>query len=154
MGRTVALLTLTALVAGCGTDTKPDFIARADAICASAVREVRSIAAPSFTHSARQRLSALGVYVTDVLPLVRSEATQLRALPRPQQGARERAALTRYLGALAQVVGVYGEFSAAAKTGDAQGVASAEAALRASPVAALANRYGLRSCGTPGATVA
>ena len=118
------------------------------------MREVRSIAAPSYARSVRQQLSALGVYVAEVLPLVRSEATQLRALPRPRQGARERAALMQYLDALAQVVGIYGELSAAAKSGDARRVASAEAALRVSPVAALANRYGLRSCGTPGATVA
>jgi hypothetical protein len=32
-------------------------------------------------------------------------------------------------------------------------VASAEAALRASQVTALAVAYGLRSCGAPGATV-
>jgi len=134
--RVVALLMLAALVAGCGADTKGDFVARANAICASTVRETRSIAPPSFTHSKAQQLRALAGYLASVLPVVQSEATQLHALRRPTEVAHDRAALARYLSAVAR------------------GVASAEAALRASPVTSLAAAYGLRSCGSPGATVA
>lgn len=145
-GRAVgATLVAAALMAGCGsTYTKQDFIARADAICASALRQTRSIAPGS----------PLAGYLAAVLPIVQSEASQLRALKRPRQDARDRAALEQYFEALAQVVQNYGKLAAAAKQGDGQGVSSAEAALRASPVAALATAYGLRSCGTPGATSA
>jgi hypothetical protein len=154
-GWTVALLTLAALVAGCGTaHTKRDFIARADAICSGALRQARSIAPQSSANGATQQPSALARYLAEVLPVVQSEAAELRALPRPTQDARDRSALASYLRALAQVVQHYQELASAAKRGDAQGIAGAEAALRASPVNSLAASYGLRSCGTPGATSA
>ena len=62
--------------------------------------------------------------------------------------------LSQYLAALGQVVTAYRELETAARSGDGDTVASVEATLRASPVAALATAYGIRSCGTPGATVA
>lgn len=134
-----------ALIAGCGSSySKSDFIARADAICASALRQTRSIAPTS----------ALGEYVAAVLPVVESEATQLRALKSPPQDARDKAALAKYFGALDQEVENYRKLGAAAKRGDGQGVTNAEAALRASSAASLATGYGLRACGTPGATSA
>jgi hypothetical protein len=153
-GGTCALLTLTTLVAGCGGSsyTRRDFVARADAICTSAVRQTRSIAPPSFTRPAARQLSALADYLAAVLPVVQSEAAQLRALRRPTHDAPAGATLGRYLAAVAQAASDYRALAAAAKRGDAQGVASAEAALRASPVASLAAGYGLRSCGVPGAT--
>jgi hypothetical protein len=154
VGGTCALLILTAL-AGCGSSyTTRDFVARADAICASAVRQTRSIAAPSLTASAAPELSALADYLAQVVPVVQSEAMQLHALRRPTEDAPARAALARYLGALAHAAGDYGQLAAAARRGDAQGVASAEAALRASPAASLAAGAGLHSCGIPGATLA
>jgi hypothetical protein len=155
LGATVALLTAAGLLAGCGgAYTKRDFIASADAICASTVRQTRSLPPPSFTSSKSQQLSALAGYLAVVLPLVRSEASRLRALRRPTADARNRAALQRYLRALDQEVGDYRALAAAAKRRDPQGVASAEAGLRRSPVASLAASYGLHSCGIPGATVA
>jgi hypothetical protein len=148
-----ALLVLAALLAGCGSSyTKRDFVARADAICASAVRQTRSIAPPSFTRDAAHQLRALSDYFAQVLTVVRSEASQLRALRRPSEDAPARATLSRYLAALAQAANDYQQLAAAARRGDAQGVASAEAALRASPVPSLAARNGLPSCGIPGAT--
>jgi hypothetical protein len=84
--------------------------------------------------------------------VVQSEARQLRALKRPSGDARDRAALERYLGAEAQSASTYRELAAAANGADAHGVASAEAALRASPVASLAAGYGLRVCGSAGST--
>ena len=149
---TLAVLTLAALAAGCGSGsyTKRDFVARADAICASTLQQTRAISPPSFSHSAEQQLSALAGYLANVVPHVQSEADQLRALRRPTQDARDRAALARYLGALARAIVDYRELAAAAKRGDAQGVASAETALRSSPVASLAASYGLDSCAAPG----
>jgi hypothetical protein len=155
LGRIVPLLAIAAVLAGCGGGTtKADFVARADAICANTVRQTRSIPPPSFTHSASQRLSALAGYLAVVLPIEQTETNQIHALPRPTQDARARAALTDYLAALTKAVSEYGELTAAAKRGDAQGVANDEAALRANPVASLATSYGLRTCGTPEATVA
>ena len=149
------MLALIVLVAGCGSAyTKRDFVARADAICASALRQLRSIPPPSFSGSATQQDSALSGYLAAVLPVVQSQSRQLRALRRPAQDAGSRAALTRWLAALAQVVQDYRKFAAAAQRADAQGVSSAQTALRASPVASLAASYGLSSCATPGATIA
>jgi hypothetical protein len=154
VGGTCAVLALAAVLPGCGAGsyTKTDFVARADAICTSAVRQTRSIAAPSFNRPAAGQLSALADYLAAVLPIVQSEAAQLRALRRPTQDAPAGATLARYLASVAQAASDYRALAAAAKRGDAQGVANAEAALRASPVASLATGYGLRSCGVPGAT--
>ena len=153
VGGTFVLLILTALLAGCGNGyTKRDFVARADAICASTVRQTRSIAPPSFTRSVGHQTSAPADDLAGLLPVLQSETTQLRALRRPTDDAPARATLARYLEALEQADEDYRELAGAARRGNAQGVASAEAALRASPVASLAARYGLRSCGTPGGT--
>jgi len=153
LGAIVAGVTLAALLAGCGGSyTKRDFIARADAICVTTLRKARSIAPPSFAKG--QQLRALATYFAAEAPIVESEATQIRTLPRPTQKARDRAALARYLAALADEAGNFKKLAAAAARGDRTGVASAEAALQASPVTSLATSYGLSSCGTPGATVA
>jgi hypothetical protein len=144
---------LIALCAGCGSYTKADFIARADAICASTLRQTRTVPPPSFSGGGNQ-LSALGGYVARVLPLVRSEAGQLRSLRKPPGSARERAVLAGYLAAFARAVDEYGALAAAATRGDGQAAAIAEAALKTSPAAALAARYGLHTCGTAQATIA
>jgi hypothetical protein len=146
---TAAAVIFAALLAACGSYTKHDFITSADAICASTVRQTRSLAPPS-----SQQLSALSAYLDQLLPILRSELKQIRALQHPAGSARDGATLASYLRALAQSVSAFETLAAAAKAGDRQSVASAEAALRVSPVGSLATRYGLRSCGTPGATVA
>ncbi len=150
---TAGLLAL-ALLVGCGSYTKHDFIARADAICASTVRLTRLIPPPTFTRVPAERLRALAGYAAQLLPLVRAEATQLRGLRRPTQGAADKATLASFLAAFGLVVADYQSLATAATAADAAGVARAEASLSASPVAALAARYGLRSCGAPGATSA
>ena len=77
----VAILSLAVLLAGCGSKyTKSDFVARADGICTNAVREIRSLNAP--TAAAGQELHALSRYLAKVLPIVQSEASQIRALKR------------------------------------------------------------------------
>lgn len=155
MKRALLLAVLAALlVAACGAYTKQDFIAGADAICASTVRQTRSLVPPSFAGSKKQQLAALGAYAGNVVPLVQSEDAHIRALQRPSEDAHSRALLARYLGALRQTVGDYEDLAAAAKRGDAAGVAGAEGELHESPVASLAAGYGLRSCAMPGATVA
>lgn len=153
-GGVLALLALAAALIGCGSYTKRDFIARADAICASTLRQTRLIAPPSFTQDKAQRLRALAGYAQQVLPLIRSETTQLRGLRRPSQATADRDALTRYLAAAEGVAVDYRDLSTAAAKNDAVGVARAEAALSTSQVGSLAARYGLRTCGTAGATTA
>lgn len=146
---TLAAVAVAALLAGCGSYTKHDFITSADAICASTVRQTRALAPPS-----SQQLSALSTYLDQLVPILRSEEKQIRTLQHPAETARESAALASYLGALTQSVSDFENLAAAAKAGERQAVTSAEAALRVSQVGSLAARYGLRSCGTPGATVA
>jgi hypothetical protein len=137
-------LAVPVLIAGCGGSsyTKHDFITRADAICAGALRQSRSIASGT----------ALPTYLAQYVPVLQSEATQLQALRRPPDTAQDRATLARYFAALTQTVANYRQLAAAAKSGDQPAVNNAEAALAASPVFSLASSYGLRSCGTPGST--
>ena len=107
------------LVTGCGGSsyTKGDFVARADAICTSTLRQTRALAPPSSTS---QPGGALAVYLGQLVPLVQSEANQLRALKRPADNAHDRATLTAYYNALAQIVANYGQLEAAARRGDTQ----------------------------------
>jgi len=156
VGRTrciLAVLVVAAPLGGCGdTITKRDYVARADAICASAVRQTRVIPPPTLAGSQAQRLDALAQYFARVLPIAQSELAQLQALKRPSADATDRAVLQRFLATLRQTVGDYRALVTAAQRGDAQGVAAAVARLRASPLVALAARYGLGSCGAPGGT--
>ena len=146
-------MALAAVLAGCGSSyKKSDFVARADAICVNAVRATRSIAPPAAGGTRSQQLSALARYLDKVVPVVESEASQIKALKRPGGSAADHAALDRYLAALAQSAVGYRRLATSARQGDTQGVASAQAALRASPVASLATAYGLRSCGNAGGT--
>jgi hypothetical protein len=153
LGGTVILLTLTALLGACGSSyTKQDFATSADAICASAVRQTRAISPPSFSGGEAQQLSALGHYLSAVVPVLESEAAQIRALRRPGGNASDRARLASYLAALDRAVAEYRQLAAAAARGDAKLVARAEAALQAIPLAANARSYGLQACANPGST--
>jgi hypothetical protein len=140
------------LLTGCGSYTKADFVASANAICAGAVRATRALPPPTSTAGAAGA-SALSAYLERLLPVVRSETKQLLALRRPTGKPRQSASLRRYLAAVSQTRTDYIALAAAARRGDVEGVAEAESRLRASSVAALAARYGLRSCANPGATV-
>jgi hypothetical protein len=134
-----------ALAAGCGAGyTKSDFIARANAICASSLRQARSV--PSG--------SGLTAYLAAELPVLQGEAVQLLKLRRPPDTARDRAILSRYFDALTQTVRDYRELETAARHGDQETESTIEAALAASPLESLASSYGMRSCGPPSATIA
>jgi hypothetical protein len=140
------------LLSACGGSsyTKADFVARANAICTKTLNQTRAVTPPSSTSRPG---GALVAYLGQLVPLLQSEADQIRALKRPPGGtARDRLMLSQYLAALGQVVGAYRQLEAAAKHGDEQTIASIEATLRANPAADLAASYGLRSCGTPGST--
>jgi hypothetical protein len=143
---------LIALLTGCGGGgyDKSDFIAEADGICTNSLRQTRAIAPPT----SASETGAMAAYLSRLVPLVESEADQLRKLKRPPGNARDRLMLSQYFAALEKTVTAYRALEAAARGGDSDTIASVEATLRASPVAALATAYGIRSCGTPGATVA
>jgi hypothetical protein len=145
-------LALVAVLAGCGSYTKHDFTTQADAICVSAVRQIRALSPPAFAGSAAQRRRALASYLDRAAGLVASETSQLRAIRRPAQDATKRAALARYLAAMTDTVSDYRELAAALQRGDLRAAAAAQSVLATDPVASLAAAYGLRSCATPGAT--
>jgi hypothetical protein len=149
----LGLVAVVALVAGCGGGgySKSDFISRADAICTNTLRQTRALVPPASTS---QPGGPQAAYLAQVVSLVQSEASQLRALKRPAGSAHDRATLTAYFAALDEEVAAYRQLEAAARRGDAQTVASVEATLQASPVSGLAAGYGLRTCGTPGSTAA
>jgi hypothetical protein len=140
----ICAVTFAAVVAGCGGSgyTRQDFVTRADAICAGALRQARSIT-PGV---------ALPDYLAQFVPVLESEAAQLQGLRRPPGSARARATLDRYFAALKNTVTEYRQLLAAARSGDQDAVSNAEAALGASSVYSLATSYGLSSCGTPGST--
>jgi hypothetical protein len=150
------LLAVAGLVSACGGGsthyTKADFVARANAICTKTLSQTRAITPPASTS---QPGGALAAYLGQLVPLVQTEANQIRALKRPTGGTeQDRRVLTQYLTALSQVVAAYRRLETAARRGDAQTIANVEATLRENPAAALATSYGLHSCGTPGATTA
>lgn len=149
------LVTVALLLSACGGsgshNTKADFVARANAICTKTLNQTRAITPPAST----QPGGALAAYLGRLVPLLQSEADQIRALKRPTTGtAQDRQVLSQYLAALGQVVVAYRQLETAAKHGDAQTIATVEATLRSNPAADLAASYGLRSCGTPGTTAA
>ena len=156
--RTAAPVLLALLCAcvltGCGSSyTKHDFVARADAICASAVSDARAIPPPILSGTGPAQLSALAHYLAVVVPIYELEARQLRELKRPQQSATDRVELSRFLAAVSEAASEIRNLAAAAERQDAQGVTSAEATLQANEAGSLASRYGVRSCGAPSATV-
>ena len=149
---TAAALAVAALVVACGGSyTKQDFIARANGICTSALRQTRAIAPAAGAPTSSR---ALATYLSQALPVVQSEAGQLRALRPPPGTAAEKAALARYFSALTAQVEAIRQLKNAAARDDAQGVAAAKVALGANSATSLAAKYGLRACGVPGGTAA
>ena len=146
-----AVVCLGLAVTSCGgaAVTQPDFVARADAVCAGALRRTRTIPAPSGTGT-----RALGHYLDAVVLVVRAEDGQLHRLRRPAGGSGDRARLSTFLSAFDAAVGHYAALAAAARRGDATAIAREEVAVRAAPTAALAARYGLHVCGAAPSTAA
>jgi hypothetical protein len=141
------------LLGACGnTYTKGEFTHQADAICASALRQLRALAPPSFAGTASQRRRTLSAYASRALGIVEAEREQLRSLPKPSQSARQEARLRRYLSAVDRAVADLRSLAAAERAGDAAATAGATSSLAANPVGGLAAAYGLRSCASAGAT--
>jgi hypothetical protein len=140
------LACLAATACGGHTATKQDVIARADGICITALRAVRSVPPPA---GASGSPAALAAYLQKVVPIVQKEADDTRALPRP---AQDRAVLDRYVAAVTASASQYRALATAAKNGDAAAVSQGLAALRASHLPALAAQYGLTRCSASAGT--
>lgn len=145
---------LPALAAGCiaatacggHTATKDDVIARGNAICAGALRDLRATPSPA---SGRTSLANLAAYMDAVLPIVQREVSNLRALPRP---AANRRLLNQYVAAVSRSASTYRSLAQAARRGDQAGVNQALATLQGNPAATLAGRYGISQCASAGGT--
>jgi hypothetical protein len=137
-----ALATLAALmVTACGGHTvnKQDVIARGNAICAAAQRDLLVTPSPGGETS----LPGLGAYLRAVMPILQREVSNLQALPRP---AADRALLNQYVAAVTKSGTTYRALAAAAGHGDQDGVNQALAELQVNPASSLAARYGLNQC--------
>jgi hypothetical protein len=143
-----AILAGSIVVAACGSHaaTKQDVIARGNAICAGALRDIRALPAPA---GGATSPSALSAYLQQAIPLIDKEIAGIRALPRP---ARDRSLLVRYEAALTAGEHGYRALSAAARAGDATAVADALATLRANSAETLAAQYGLTQCASAAGT--
>lgn len=74
-------------VAACGghTATKQDVVARGNAICAGALRDIRALPAPT---TGGDSTAALAKYLAQVVPIVHAEVVALRKLPGPHAAGR------------------------------------------------------------------
>jgi hypothetical protein len=153
----LAALLIAALLGGCGSYSKADFVARADAICTSATRQERSLGPPNFSGTATVRTRSLAAYLDREAAIVTSEAKQIARLQRPSGRRRSRAALNAYLRALATAAADFRRLAAVAgsppRPAVARRVSAAEATLATDPVATLAAAYGMLACAGPGATI-
>jgi hypothetical protein len=141
-----AVVVAVALVlAGCGSASKKDVIARADAICAGTQRDLRALTPPTGSS-----LSALASYFGQVVLITDNEATQVHKLPRPKQ---DLAALDRWIQSVQLAAGDFRALASAAKLADRQAFDTALAALRTSDETGLAERYGARVCAASSGTV-
>jgi hypothetical protein len=143
-----SLVALTLSACGSSGESKHDFVARANAICNNAVRDVRNVTPPA--SGGAVTLPALAKYLGAVAPIVAGEAKQLKALPRP---ATDQALLKQYLLAIDATATHYKALADAARAGDRQAMSVATAALRLNNAGQLASRYGLTECAGATGTV-
>ena len=147
----VVTVALVCALAGCGAYTKRDFVAQANAICASAVRQARAVI-PRQTSGSTVGTAAVDRYLLRADAILESEARGLRSLRRPAQTEGQRGELRAYLDALTLVVADYGQLAAAARRRDGKAINRLESALQATGLDALAARYGLNACALPSGT--
>ena len=139
----LACVGVLAVASGCGSPPPPQasYAARAQAVCASALRQARDLT--SSGPPAGTAAPGSG-YAGRLVWILTGELAALRRLPPPPAA---RAAIERYLTALGRA---RDELAVLARPGAAAGNAAAPAAaaaLRALPVAALARAAGLPACG-------
>lgn len=135
-----ALAALVVTACGAHTANKQDVIARGNAICAAALRDLRATPPPA---AGETSLAGLAAYLRSIMPILQREVANLQALPRP---AADRALLDQYVSAVADSGATYRALAAAAGRGDQDAVNQALAQLQANPASSLAARYGLGQC--------
>ena len=135
-------------LAACGghSATKQDVIARGNAICAAALRELRATPSPA---SGGTSLAALATYLARGRP---DRAAGGLQPPRAAEAGRGQALLNRYVAAVSSSAATYRSLAEAARRGDQAGVNQALATLQANPAATLAGRYGISQCASAGGT--
>ncbi len=136
----VALAALVVTACGGHSANKQDVIARGNAICAAAQRDLEATPPPA---GGEASLSGLAAYLRATMPTLEREISSLQALPRP---AADRALLDQYVSAVAKSGATYRALAAAAGRGDQDSVNQALAQLEANPASSLAARYGLNQC--------
>lgn len=131
-------------IAGCGgsSATRAQVIKRADAICFATQQSLRTVPAPAGGVSLRNLPAAAG-YLGREARLVRRQASQLRALPRP---AARRATLDAFIAAASKSAADETRLAAAATRGDQSAAGQALSDLADVPVSRLATAYGLTQC--------
>jgi hypothetical protein len=141
--RTALAAALAALiVTACGghTANKQDVIARGNAICAAALRDLRVTPPPA---GGGTSLPGLAAYLRAVVPILQREVSSLQKLPRP---AADRALLDQYVAAMKKSGATDRALATAAQRGDQDAVNQALAELQVNPASSLAARYGLNQC--------
>ncbi len=141
--RTALAAALAALiVTACGghTANKQDVIARGNAICAAALRDLRVTPPPA---GGETSLPGLAAYLRAVVPILQREVSSLQKLPRP---AADRALLDQYVAAMKKSGATDRALATAAQRGDQDAVNQALAELQVNPASSLAARYGLNQC--------
>ena len=144
----VPIVVAALLPAGCGGSSvsRADVIARGNAICASALRQIRSVTPPTLAPAS---LPAMSAYLHQVVPIVEKEIAGLRKLPRP---STNQALLDRYITAVSGTAAEYRALEKAAAGGDQDRVDGALSALSTSSASSLAAAYGLDQCATAAGT--
>jgi len=137
----IGVATATALLASCGGDdaSDPEFVARADAICTDALRQINRLPQP-------QGNRELPELIRQSRPIVREELKRLRELEAPADEASRFDAL---LAALSERAAALDDVAAAAGRRDAEAAQagidrSAEASDRSDEIA---RDLGLEVCG-------
>lgn len=148
LSATLGALLVAGAVSACGghSVTKQDVIARGNAICAIALRQIRALPAPTSGGASPRAMSR---YLEQVVPIIEKEIAGIRALPQPQQ---DRALLHRYVTAMSGTATQYKALAAAAKSGDSDAISQDLANLADSPAASLAGAYGLSQCASAAGT--
>ncbi|MGA9858356.1 MAG: hypothetical protein WBQ18_10885 [Solirubrobacteraceae bacterium] len=144
----VTLILTALLLAGCGGSavSRSDVIARGNALCAAALRQIRTLAPPT---TAPASLTAMSSYLHQIVPIVEKEIAGLRKLPVPDKGQR---LFNSYIRSVTVTAADYRTLEHAAQAGDQTGVDAALSALSTSSASSLAAAYGFGQCATAAGT--
>lgn len=141
----VAALSITVLSASCGESSgrlsKAEFIAKADAICATGRSEIKALPNP-------RTYAELPAYIRKALPIQRRDIAEIRKLKPPKRDQRE---VELMLERVDRTNEAFESLRAGVESGDAAEAnrAYAEVMRTNDDATRRAERYGLRVCGQP-----